>query len=155
MKKVLFVILFLLIPIKTFAVVPTVCVPAIIGHTCDRHMFRWKITCTGGFLAYDEDILGLMWNDFKQEVMRSGLMIMDIESSDVNDNFDISFKNAEGFTVFSKTNIPKNVDVTGIDLSEDWNQYLPAHEFMYLTISDDIGFGIIIFYIEGWIPEGR
>ena len=156
MKRLFLITCFLLffIPVKSFAVVPTVCVPSIIGHTTDRHCFRWKITCTGGYSAYDTNILGLMPRDFREEVMRSVWMVMDISASSTGGDYVLTWENAQQQTVFSQT-FEDDVDTVGVSLNDDWNHYLPAHEFQYLTIDSNIGFGTVTIYIEGWIPEGR
>jgi len=167
MKKAVFVffvfIILLFTTANAFAVggpgqwwKPMTCVPSVcgVGHTSDRHMFRWKIICTGGNETTSLEIMSLMPFDLRQEVMRSAWMVMDVTSTDTWDDFTISFANAQNQTVFSRT-LPADTDVTGIDLSEDWNQYLPAHEFVYLTIGENIWYGTVTIYIEGWIPEGR
>ena len=137
-------------------------VPAEVGHTTDRHMFRWKITCTsdGSALAIT-DLLALMpASPLRREVKRSMLMIMDIDPGDgsvaPNDAFTVTISNAEAMSVFATTTGDAETTITGIDMSEDWNQYIPVHEFLYLTITDlgDSGDQVTI-YIEGWIPEGR
>ena len=95
-----------------------------------------------------------MPRDFREEVMRSIWMIMDIDVSGTGGDYVLTWENAQQQTVFTQT-FADGADYTGIDLSSDWSQYLPAHEFQYLTIDSNIGFGTIIIYIEGWIPEGR
>lgn len=167
MKKLIPIFLILLfIPVNTFAIYgpggpgqdkwPTSCIPTIAGtgHTTDRHMFRWKIVCTGGNLIYEEELLSLMPANLRREVMRSVWMIMDVTSTGTWADYTIVFKNAQQQIVFLEV-LPADETVTGIDLSSDWNQYLPAHEFVYLTVGANIWYGTITIYIEGWIPEGR
>lgn len=137
-------------------------VPSAVGHTADRHMFRWKITCTsdGDALAATDLIALMPISTLRQEVMRSVLMIMDIDPGDTavapNDAFTVSISNAENMVVFATTTSDAETTITGIDMSEDWSQYIPVHERLYLTITDigDAGDQVTI-YIEGWIPEGR
>jgi len=136
-------------------------VPSAVGHTTDRHMFRWKVECTsdGAALAIT-DLLALMPDNLRREVQRSLLMIMDIDPGDTGGEPDVAFtvtiSNAEAMSVFATTTSDATTTVTGIDMSEDWNQYIPVHERLYLTITD-IGAAAdaVTIYIEGWIPEGR
>lgn len=137
-------------------------VPSAVGHTSDRHMFRWKITCTSdGSALTATDLLALMLRSpLRIEVQRSVLMIMDIDPGDdsvaPNDPFTVSIYNAEGMLVFATTTGDAESTITGIDMSEDWNQYIPVHERLYLGITDIGSDGDkVIIYIEGWIPEGR
>ena len=163
MKKIIITLSTILILLFTTQVFATwTIVPSFVGHTSDRHMFRWKLTCTSdGSALTATDLIALMpRSTLKKEVQRSVLMIMDIDPGDgsvaPNDPFTVSISNAENMVVFATTTGDAETTITGIDMSEDWNQYIPVHERLYLTITDlgDSGDKVVI-YIEGWVPEGR
>lgn len=130
-----------------------------IGFTADGHMYRWKVRCiSDGSSLSATDLVDLMPYPIKDYVQQSMLMIMDIDPGDdavaPNDAFTITLYNAESMQIFSYTTSDAESTVVGIDLSEDWNQYLPVHERFYLGISDigDENDEVVI-YFEGWAPK--
>jgi len=132
-----------------------------VSTTMDGHIFRWKILCTSdGSALSATNILAstVMDRKLKSKIQSSLLMIMDVEpgtgSVVPNTTIDITLSNAEGDSIYATTAVSKAANTTGLNLSEDWNQFLPVHEIFYLTLNDigDSGDQVTL-YFTGWIER--
>jgi hypothetical protein len=121
------------------------------------HYLTWKVVCTsdGGVLSAT-DLIPLMDSDLKSLVIGSAMMIMKVSPGLTtvapDTTIDVTLSDAQGTAIFVHTGYSNTADTTGISLAEDYNQYLPVHDKIFLTLNDIGTAGDqITLYFECWI----
>jgi hypothetical protein len=121
------------------------------------HYFIWKVVCTSdGNALSATNLISLMDSSLRSEVQGATHMIMTVAPGTgavaPDTTIDVTLSNAQGVAVFVHAGYSNVATTTGIDLSEDYNQYLVPYELFYLTLSDIGTSGDrVTLYFETWI----
>ncbi|MDD2657189.1 MAG: hypothetical protein PHD04_00825 [Candidatus Pacebacteria bacterium] len=121
------------------------------------HYLLWKVVCTsnGSSLAAT-DLVALMSNNLKQEIQGATEMIMTVSPGTgavaPDTTIDVTLSNSQGTAIFTHTGYSNVADTTGIQLSEDYNNFFTIYDKFYLTLSDIGTAGDqVTLYFEAWI----
>lgn len=124
------------------------------------HYLTWKVKCTsdGSSLAAT-DIVALMPDDLKILAQGSSMMILKVSPGLTtvapDTTIDVTLSDEQGTAIFVHTGYSNTADTTGISLAEDYNQYPPVHDKLYLTLNDIGTAGDqVTLYFECWL-EGN
>jgi hypothetical protein len=121
------------------------------------HYLTWKVVCTSdGNSLSATNLISLMNSGLRSEVQGATHMIMTVVPGTgavaPDTTIDVTLSNSQGVATFVHTGYSNVANTTGIDLSEDYNQYLVPYELLYLTLNDIGTSGDqVTLYFEAWI----
>ena len=122
-----------------------------------KHYMIWKVECTSdGNALTATDLVALMEPSLRDLVQGSTLMIMTVSpgtgSVAPDTTINVSLSNSQNIVVFTHDAYSNTADTTGIDLSEDYNQYLTVYSKFYLTLNDIGTSGDkVTLYFDCWV----
>lgn len=122
-----------------------------------KHYMTWKVECTSdGNALTATDLVTLMEPSLRDLVQGSTLMIMTVSpgtgSVAPDTTINVSLSNSQNIVVFTHDAYSNTADTTGIDLSEDYNQYLTVYSKFYLTLNDIGTSGDkVTLYFDCWV----
>jgi len=141
MKRLLiiFLILGVLFGTSTFASAGWTLTPTILEQA--DHLLTWQVVCTSdGNALTATDIMASMGDRLKAKVGGSLAMIMSVVPGTAgvipNTTIDVTLSDANGYTLYAHTSISKDANTYGLDLSEDYKQYLPIFGQFKLALND-------------------
>jgi len=126
--------------------------PSMVSKT--KNYILWKVVCTSDAGALTAtDLVAKMSDDMKRLVMGSTQMVMTVSpGTDTvipNTTIDVTLSNEQGTAIFVHTGYSKDVDTTGILLSEDFGAYPTVFRLYYLTLNDigDAGDQVTLYFL--------
>ena len=110
------------------------------------HYLKWQVLCTSNASALTAtDIMAQMTGTRDLELLQgyvegSTMMIMTVVPGTGTEipltTINITLTDDEAATIFSTTTVSKDAVTTGLDLSEDFNQYPTVYKVLNLALND-------------------
>jgi hypothetical protein len=96
--------------------------------------------------------------ELKSLAQGSAMMIMKVSPGLTtvapDTTINVTLSDSQGTAIFTKTGYSNTADTTGISLAADYNQYLPIHDKLYLTLNDIGTTGDqVTLYFECWMED--